>query len=144
MATTWYPSFHWLGLLDRQNQRIPTCDKEDWQKLQALQDEVWKKWLHHYRFTQHTRPKWKMDGEELQKGDIVIIMDQDTKRGSWQLGKVLQLLRRSGRRKEDSDGTRAYRVSLQTSTGVKERDIRQLAPLKMPSEDLKSEVTLNL
>ena len=61
-----------------------------WQ-LQAMTEHFWRPLIHEYLPTLHERTKWHQKSNNLQVGDVVIIIDPNTPRGKWPLGHVTQV-----------------------------------------------------
>ena len=54
-------------------------------------DECWKRWLKEYPSTIMSRQKWKQERKNLCIGDVVLIIDKNSARGNWLLGRVIEL-----------------------------------------------------
>ena len=67
-----------------------TTDKRTWKQAQALSQQFWNRYLKDYLPTLTTRTKWTKQVENLQKGDLVWILEDLTPRGLWPLGRVLR------------------------------------------------------
>lgn len=52
-------------------------------------DLFWKKWMKNYFPTLIVRQKWHVSKRNVQKGDIVLVNDQNVLRGEWKLAQVV-------------------------------------------------------
>ena len=64
------------------------CLRKQWRIAQALTDQFWRRWIKEYLPTLTRRVKWNRRTEPVKVGDIVIIADDNSPRGSWPKGKV--------------------------------------------------------
>lgn len=62
--------------------------KRRWRCVQHLANEFWRRWLQEYLPLLQTRGKWLKDSKNVQVGDLVLVMDENTPRGVWPLGIV--------------------------------------------------------
>ena len=67
------------------------------------------------------RNKWWKDRDNIEVGDVVLVIDPDVKRGSWSMGKVIETY-------PDEDG-RVRSVKVKTSSGEYNRPIARLTLL---------------
>ncbi|XP_058817217.1 uncharacterized protein LOC131680521 [Topomyia yanbarensis] len=112
----------------------PTVDLADatkavrgtWHLIQYNLDHFWRRWIREYLPTLTRRTKWFGDSRAVQKGDLVVVID-DTKRNGWIRGKVLEVI--PGR-----DG-RIRQAVVQTSTGAFRRPVSKLAILEVNQTD---------
>lgn len=63
------------------------CRKR-WKQVQYLADVFWKRWLHEYLLTLQERQKWHVTSKNLQVGDVVLMMEENSPRCHWPLGRV--------------------------------------------------------
>ncbi len=59
-----------------------------WKQAQRLSNLFWKRWLREYLPTLQQRQKWVSLKDNLQIGDIVLVMDERLPRGQWPLGRI--------------------------------------------------------
>ena len=59
--------------------------------MQYLADLFWKRWVREYLPLLQERQKWNDNKKNLAVGDVVAIMDPSAPRGSWSLGRVLEV-----------------------------------------------------
>lgn len=62
--------------------------RKNWQISQKVTDNFWKRWVSEYGPTLTRRTKWFRDTPSLQKGDVVVIFDENCHRNEWPLGRV--------------------------------------------------------
>ncbi|XP_068203532.1 uncharacterized protein [Palaemon carinicauda] len=81
-----------------------------WCQAQYLADQFWKRWLRQYLPLLQERQKWTVQRRETQVGDIMLNTDERLPRGSWPLGRVLEVTR-------DSDN-RVRQAKIKTECGL--------------------------
>ena len=59
-----------------------------WKQAQRLSNMFWKRWIREYLPTLQLRHKWVKLEDNLQMGDLVLVMDENTPRGQWPLGRI--------------------------------------------------------
>ena len=87
-------------LIGGPNPHIPTdiveegdrCYRRRWKHAQLIIDHVWRRWLREYLPTLSARRKWQQDEPDLRENDIVLIVDPNSPRGHWPLGRVFKVL----------------------------------------------------
>ena len=82
---------------------------------------MWRRWLKECIPALNSRPKWTSEFRDLKVGDVVLVIQPDTPRGRWPLGRIAEVY--PGR-----DGhTRVAKVACGVKTVV--RRINKLIPL---------------
>lgn len=89
-----------------------------WKQVQYLSDLFWKRWIREYLPLLQERQRWNEKKRSLTPGDIVVIMDPSAPRGSWPLGKILEVF-------PDKQGL-VRSVKLQTKNNIIERPVTKL------------------
>ncbi len=92
--------------------------KRRWKQVQYISDLFWRRWVREYLPLLQERQKWNHKKRSLVAGDIVVIMDSSAPRGSWLLGKVLEVF-------SDKKGL-VRSVKLQTKNSIIERPVTKL------------------
>ena len=65
--------------------------------MQYLADQFWLRWRKEYLPLLQERQRWNVTRRNLSEGDIVLVVDEDAPRGSWPMGRVLEVFKdRSG------------------------------------------------
>ena len=64
--------------------------REQWRKAQFLADCFWKRWIREYIPTLEQRQKWIREKDNLKIGDVVLVVDNNSPRGRWLLGRVIK------------------------------------------------------
>ena len=59
-----------------------------WKQAQRLSNMFWKRWIREYLPTLQLRHKWVKLEDNLQMGDLVLVMDENTPRRQWPLGRI--------------------------------------------------------
>lgn len=86
-----------------------------WKQAQYLADLFWKRWVKEYLPSLQERQKWNKVKQNLQPGDVVMILDEKAPRNSWLLGRVVHT-------KTDSKGL-VRRVLVKTRSSTLERPV---------------------
>ena len=61
-----------------------------WKHVQYLADIFWRRWLKEYLPLLHQRQKWILPKRNLATGDTVLMVDENTPRSLWPLGRVME------------------------------------------------------
>lgn len=61
-----------------------------WQLLQKMKNDFWKRWQREYITRLQQRPKWASQNKNIQKDDLVIIMEDNLPPTRWLLGRILE------------------------------------------------------
>ncbi|XP_071827282.1 uncharacterized protein [Apostichopus japonicus] len=105
------------GVFDRKDVYV----RRRWRQVQYLADLFWARWRKEYLPLLQKRQKWFSPKRNIQKGDVVSVVDESLPRNSWLLGRVLET-------KVDSKGhVRSCCIKTQHST--LERPIHKLCLL---------------
>ena len=64
-----------------------------WRQAQHLANVFWKRWVAEYLPTLQLRQKWTHQQPELRIDDIVLVCEENTTRGDWPLGRVIELIK---------------------------------------------------
>ena len=92
-----------------------------WRKAQGIISRVCRRWLKECIPTLSSRPKWTSEFRDLKVGDVVLVIQPDTPRGRWPLGRIAEVY-------PGHDGhTRVAKVACGVKTVV--RRINKLIPL---------------
>lgn len=95
--------------------------KRRWKQVQYMCDLFWRRWTSKYLPLLQERQKWNKERRSFVPGDIVVIVDSTAPRGSWLMGRVLEVF-------PDKNGiVRSVRV--QTKTNILERPVTKLCLL---------------
>ena len=62
--------------------------KQRWRRVQLLVTHFWRRWMREFIPALNRRPKWTSEVENIKVDDVVIVVNQDTPRGQWPLGRV--------------------------------------------------------
>lgn len=61
------------------------------QYIQRLMQQFWKRWANEYLHRLQQRPKWVQEKPNIEPGNIVIIKDDNLPPAQWMLGRVLKI-----------------------------------------------------
>ena len=95
-------------------QKSDTYIRWRWKQVQFLADLFWKRWTKEYLPLLQERQKWTTVRKGYQVDDIVMVVDSSAPRGSWNLGRIIEV-------KPDSRGLMRT-VKIITKTGVFENN----------------------
>ena len=106
-----------------------TCRR--WRQVQYLSNIFWSRWTKEYLPSLQQRQKWNKPQRNLAENDIVLLLDENTPRSTWPLGRVLEVYRNS------KDGlVRSAKVRTKMSVLVRPIDkIVLLEAAEMTSKD---------
>ncbi|XP_078495539.1 uncharacterized protein LOC144751035 [Ciona intestinalis] len=96
--------------------------KRSWRVVQWLADQFWQRWMREYLLLLQSRQKWLHPNRNITKGDLVLIVNEYTRRGSWPKGLIEQTF-------PDADGL-VRRVTVRTATNTLDRDVRKICLLE--------------
>ena len=66
--------------------------RKRWRYVQFLSDQFWKRWLREYLPELQRRHKWVDKSKNLKVNDLVLLCDENTPRGLWPLGIVVDVM----------------------------------------------------
>ena len=105
----------------------------------SLSDQFWQKWLEFYLLWQQGRKKWLKMAQNLTPGQLVILtsMEDVSKRGKYQLGRVHEVIPQSRNGKQIVRRVKVATTSTDESTGEVKvvyvlRDLSCIAPVDCP------------
>lgn len=93
-----------------------------WKQVQYISDLFWKRWTREYLPLMQERQKWNEVKDNLKPGDIVLIIDENSPRNSWPMGRITDTF-------PDKEG-QVRSVKIKTQNGLLERPITKLCFLK--------------
>lgn len=96
--------------------------RKSWRMVQWMADQFWHRWVREYLQMLQTRQKWHDPVKNFQEGDLVLVMDESSPRGSWPKGVIDETF-------PDQFGV-VRRVRVRTSRSSYIRDIRKLCHLE--------------
>ena len=97
-----------------------------WRQVQYLADQFWLRFRREYLQTLQVRQKWHKKEPNFSVNDLVLMYDENAPRGSWPLGKVIEVY-------PDSQGN-VRQVLVRTKTKTFKRPISKLCRLKLESQ----------
>ena len=111
---------------------IEDCDinsRKKYKQVQAIANVFWKRWRMEYLPTLTKRPKWRRKKPSYKIGELVLLQDDDVKRGKWPLARITKVMPGS------DDVVRT--VEIRTKTGIYKRPVAKLLKLEdnIPSDD---------
>ena len=120
--------------LHSSDELLPPCPPDEntlrysWKRSWSLIEGFWKRWSRDYVSALQARPKWRRTEPDLKVGDVVLLVNQQLRRGEWRLGMVDQafgdeshvrkvLVRTAGGKKFLRDRTKVVRLELDPVRG---------------------------
>ena len=98
--------------------------RQRWRRVQELVRHVWERWLRECVPMLTPRSKWRREMRPVAVGDVVLVIQQDSARGRWPLGRIQAVF-------PGADGyVRAVDVLVQGTTY--RRPIVRICPLELP------------
>ena len=67
------------------------CSRKKWCQVQISSNHFWKRWLCEYLPPLTLRSKWTAQKEQINISDLVLINEDNVKRGQWPLGRVVEV-----------------------------------------------------
>nr|XP_039261943.1 uncharacterized protein LOC120338077 [Styela clava] len=96
--------------------------RKRWKQVQYLADVFWKRWRKEFLPLLQCRQKWNKVQRDLQKDDIVLVVNENQPRNTWLLGRVIETY-------QDSKG-RVRSVGVQTKHSIFQRPVTKLVLLR--------------
>ena len=96
--------------------------RKRWRRVQDLVRHFWKRWLRERLPGLSARKKWHRERPNIQTGEVVLLISSDTPRGSWPMGRVVEVY--------SGDDGRVRVVKVQVGQGTLIRPISKLCPLE--------------
>ncbi|CAH8654158.1 unnamed protein product [Schistosoma haematobium] len=93
-----------------------------WRQVNCLANTFWRRWIKEYIPLLQVRQKWFCKHRNLKEGDVVLVANDATTRGSWSMGRVDKC-------ETDRDGL-VRTVMVRMREGVVRRDVRKLCLLE--------------
>lgn len=97
--------------------------RKRWRRIQELVRHFWCRWLQEWLPGLGARTKWAQQRRDIQVGEIVLVVSPDTSRGTWPLGRVLEVY-------PGQDG-RVRVAKIQVGQGTLLRPVTKLCPLEL-------------
>nr|XP_041631965.1 uncharacterized protein LOC121502439 [Drosophila kikkawai]XP_041631966.1 uncharacterized protein LOC121502439 [Drosophila kikkawai] len=102
-----------------ENEKISSLDR--WRLIQKIKGDFWVKWKEDYLYTLQQRYKWKKGSQNIEKGQIVLLKDENCHPARWPMAKVEEI------HKGRDDKVRVVKVK--TSEASLTRPITKICPL---------------
>ena len=100
--------------------------RKHWKQVQALRGLFWSRWTKEYLPTLTKRSQWRSNIPNFKVGELVLIQDDDLKKGKWPLARILNVT-------PGKDGVVRV-VDVRTKTGVYNRPVAKLIRLEEDSD----------
>lgn len=107
-----------------------------WLRAQVLAEQFWKRWLIEYVPSLTERPKWTDPQRNVEVGDKVLVVDNQTPRGNWPVGEIVKVLPGKpdprSRKKEPTIRT----VVVRTDSGEYRKAVAKLCLLRTAEKEI--------
>ena len=80
-----------LLLLLRSGSTLPPGIFRRWRQIQYLSGVFWRRWLKEYLPSLQERQKWSRPTSNFEVGDVVHVVDENSPRNLWLLGRILEV-----------------------------------------------------
>ncbi len=111
---------NWVSIADISE--IDIDSRKQWKQVQGLRAEFWKRWVKEYLPTLTKRPCWRSQRPTYVVGELVLLQDDDFKRGKWPMARITKLI-------PGKDGVVRV-VELRTSKGTYTRPVTKVYKLE--------------
>ena len=104
--------------------RFPSPDlysRQRWRRVQHMANQFWIRWRRELLPSLQSRAKWQKTRRNLAEGDVVVVIEDDSPRTRWPLGRVVAV-------HPAADGL-VRRVRVRVGSGEYERPVHRLIPL---------------
>ena len=82
---------HMSGELAPENVNTTTFNpRRRWRRVQELIRHVWKRWMKEYLTGIGARKKWHERQRNISKGEVVLVIDANTPRRQWKVGRIVE------------------------------------------------------
>lgn len=65
--------------------------RQRWRRVQAVISEFWKRWMREFLPNLQPRMKWQKPQYDFKVDDVVVVISQDSPRGTWPLGIITEI-----------------------------------------------------
>ncbi|GBO39702.1 hypothetical protein AVEN_123231-1 [Araneus ventricosus] len=100
---------------------VPNNRLSSWQKVQKLNQIIWQKWSRDYLNNLQQRGKWKFQKNNIEKGSLVLLKDDNLPICSWSMGRIHEVI-------PGKDG-KVRVVLVKTANGIFKRSISNVCLL---------------
>jgi hypothetical protein len=67
--------------------------RKRWRRIQYLAEQFWSRWKLEYLQSLQRRDKWTVPQGNFEPNDVVLLVEKDLPRASWQIGRVLVVMK---------------------------------------------------
>lgn len=110
-----------VSLPENNYEAIPLNRLKRWQCVQAMKQQLWRRWQAEYLHTLQQKAKWTKNQPNIEVNDLVIIHDSSSAPQTWSLGRVTAT-------HPGTDGVTRV-VTLKTAAGTLTRPVIKVSPL---------------
>ena len=101
--------------------------RRKWKQVQALQSTFWSRWVKEYLPSLTKRPCWRDRKPNYAVGEMVLVQEEDSKRGKWPLGRITKVM-------PGKDGV-VRTIEVKTKTGTYKRPAVKIFKLEDNGDD---------
>ena len=70
---------------------VDRCPQRRWRRVQELMRHYWKRWMQEWLPGLTPRKKWLHNQRNVKVGEIVLVINPETQKGHWPLGRILEV-----------------------------------------------------
>ena len=96
--------------------------RRKYRQVQAIANQFWTIWRREYLPQLTKRGRWRTHMENVRVGELVVVVDDDQKRGKWPLGRIIEIM-------DNKDGVVRI-VKVKTKDGIYTRPVAKLCRLE--------------
>ena len=71
---------------------VDITSRKKWKQVQALHASFWSRWVKEYLPTLTKRACWRQKQPNFKEGELVLLQDDNSKRGKWPLGRITKVM----------------------------------------------------
>ena len=94
-----------------------------WRRVQEILSNFWRRWIREWLPVIGKRNKWTRDEQNLEVGDVVLVLWPNVERNSWPLGRIVEA-------EEGKDG-KVRIVKVRVNGKIYRRGLNSIFPLKL-------------
>ena len=116
---------NWTSIADISETDVTSRKK--WRQVLALQSTFWSRWVKEYLPSLTKRPCWRDRKPNYAVGEMVLVQEEDSKRGKWPLGRITKVM-------PGKDGV-VRTIEVKTKTGTYKRPAVKIFKLEDNGDD---------
>jgi len=111
-----------LGGVEVRAEKVNTVWKR-WRRVQEILSNFWRRWIWEWLPVIGKRNKWTRDEQNLEVGDVVLVLWLDVERNNWPLGRIVEA--------EEGKDDKVRIVKVRVNGKIYRRGLNSIFPLKL-------------